>query len=142
MTLFSCTAINIGFAQERYTVPENFFVSPVGPLFSIPIIKENNQLSELTFDVICTLILQSGPTAAQHFADFLADPPVQRQFFDPDEQEIFHRFEVFDEFIPEPTETFQVQLSLGDEGLSNVNLAASGGSLFATATIAIIDNDG
>ena len=96
--------------------------------------------------MIATLTLGSGPTAAQPGEDFQADP-VQRQNFDPNEQEIDYLYELFDDTpenpdVPEPTETFQIQLSLADEGLTNINLGASGGSLFATATVVIIDDDG
>ena len=111
-----------------------------GQLIPIPIIKENNQLSELTFEVIATLTLGSGPMAAQPGEDFDAFPQVQRQDFDPDEQEIEYVFELFDEDILEPLETFQIQLSLADEGLTSVDLEAVGGSLFATATIVIVDD--
>ena len=115
-----------------------------GALIPIPIIKEHNQQSELTFVVIATLILGSGPSAAQPGKDFEANPQVQRQDFDADEQEIDYRFELFDDTpdnpnVPEPPESFHIQLSLEDEGLTNINL---GGSLFATATVVIIDDDG
>ena len=138
-------AINVGFEQERYTVFEA--TDATGQQIPIPIIKENGQESELTFEIIATLTLGSGPTAAQPGEDFQADPPVQRQDFDVDEQVISYRFELFNDTlhnpgVPEPTETFQIQLSLPDEGLTNVNLGASGGSLFATVTVVIIDDDG
>ena len=85
--------------------------------------------------------------AAQPGEDFEANPPIQRQDFDFDLQEIDYHFELFDDTpenpnVPEPIETFQIQLSLVDEGLTNINLGASGGSLFSTATVVIIDNDG
>ena len=134
------TAINVGFEQERYTVFEATDAN--GQLIPIPIIKENGQKSELTFEVIATLTLGSGPTAAQLDEDFFSNPPVRRQDFDPDEQEIDYLFELSGDNVPEPTETFQIQLSLVDEGLTNINLAASGGSLFTTATVVIIDDDG
>ena len=97
--------------------------------------------------MIATLTLGSGPTAAQPGEDFEANPPVQRQPFRPKWQEINYVYELFDDTpanpdVPEPTETFQIQLSLVDEGFTNINLAASGGSLFATATVVIIDDDG
>ena len=139
------SAINVGFEQERYTVFEA--IEATGQLIPIPIIKENGQESELTFEVIGILTLGSGPTAAQPGKDFEANPPVQRELFHPDEQEIDYRFELFDDTpvypdVPELTETFQIQLSLTNDGLTNINLAASGGSLFATATVVIIDDDG
>ncbi len=140
--LFHCAAINIGFEQERYTV---FEADAIGDLIRIPIVKENDQESELTFEVIGSPILGSGFTAARldpPGQDFIAIPQVQDQDFNPDEQEIEYLFELIDDSVPEPTETFQIQLSLGDEGLTNINLAASGGSLFATATVVIIDDDG
>ena len=143
IVFFYCTAINIGFVQERYTVFEEF--DATGVLIPIPIVKENNQSSELTFEVIATVTLGSGPGAARLVSpneDFAANPQVQREDFDPDEQEIDYLFELFDDSLPEPDETFQIQLSLADEGLTSVNLGASGGSLFATATIVIIDDDG
>ncbi len=143
--LFHCAAINIGFEQERYTVSEA--IDANGEIILIPIIKENNQQTEITFEVIATLTLGSGPTAAQPDEDFEANPPVQRQNFDADEQEIDYGFELFDDSpanpnVPEPIETFQIQLSLEDQGVTNINLAASRGSLFATATVVIIDDDG
>ena len=143
--VFYCTAINVGFEQERYTVYEA--LNATGELIPIPIIKENDQESEITFEVIATLKLGSDRLAAQPGEDFVANPPVQRQNFDTDEQFIVYQFELFDDTpenpgVPEHTETFQIQLSLADEGLTNINLGASGGSLFATATIVIIDNDG
>ena len=130
-----CTAINIGFEQERYTVYEAF--NATGELIPIPIIKENGQESELTFEVIATLTLGSDLMAAQLGEDFDANPPVQRQDFDPDEQKIYYHFQLFDDTpdVPEPTETFQIEISL-------FNMAAIGGSLFDTATIVIIDDDG
>ena len=139
---FNCTAISVGFEQERYTVFEA--VAASGELILIPIIKENGQESELTFEVIAILTLGSGPTAAQPDEDFDASPVI-RQDFDPDVQEIDYRFELFDDTpenpdVPEPTETFQIQLVLSSEGFANVNLGGS--SLFATATIVIIDDDG
>ena len=137
-----CAAITIGFIQERYTVYEAF--NATGELIPIPIIKENNQQSEITFEVISAILLGSGPTAAQPDEDFFANPLVQRQDFNPNEQEIDYSFELFDDSpgnrnIPEPTETFQIQLSLEDEGLPDINI---GGSLFTTATVVIIDDDG
>ena len=116
-------------------------------MIPIPIVKENGQESELAFEVIVTLIFGSGPTAAQPNEDFIAVPRVQWLYFDPDAQQIDYRFELLDDTVknpdvPEPTETFQIQLSLADEGLTNINIAASGGSLFATATFVIIDDDG
>ena len=116
-----------------------FEADVIGDLTRIPIIKENNQPSEITFEVIATPTLGSGPTAAQPGEDFDANPQVQRQDFTPNEQEIDYLFELFDDTLPEPTETFQIQLSLEDEGLPNINI---GGSLFATATVAITDDDG
>ena len=125
-----------------------FEADVIGDLTRIPIIKENNQQSEITFEVIATpsspSALGSGPTAAQPGEDFDANPQVQRQDFTPNEQEIDYLFELFDDTpenpnVPEPTETFQIQLSLEDEGLPNINI---GGSLFATATVAITDDDG
>ena len=119
-----------------------FEADVIGDLTRIPIVKENEQESELTFEVIGTLQLGSGPTAAQPGEDFDANPPVQRQDFDTDENAIEYVFELFDDSIPEHTETFQIQLSLADDALTSVNLGASGGSLFATATIVIVDDDG
>ena len=116
-----------------------------GELIPIPIVKENNQLSELTFRVIAIVTLESGIGAARldpPNADFSANPRVQREDFDPDELAIQYEFEFFDDSLPEPPETFQIQLYLEDEGFTSVNLGASGGSLFATATIVIIDDDG
>ncbi len=139
--IFSCTALNIGFEQERYTVLE---ADATGDLTRIPIIKENDQKSELTFAVIATLILGSGFGAARvdpPGQDFAANPRVQRQDFDPEEQEIGYAFELLDDSVPEPTETFQILLSLGLAS-SSVSLGASGGSLFTAATIVIIDDDG
>ena len=97
--------------------------------------------------MIAELTLGSGPTAAQPGEDFEANPPVQRQPFRPDEQEIDYLYELFNDTpanpdVPEPTETFQIQLSLANEGLTNIILGANGGSLFATATVVIIDDDG
>ena len=97
--------------------------------------------------MIGILALGSGPTAAQPGEDFLVTPAVQRRLFDPDEQRIFYFFELIDDTpelsnAPEPTETFQIQLSLADEGFTNINVGASGGSLFATATVVTIDDDG
>jgi len=117
----------------------------LGDLIRIPIVKENDQESELTFEVISTLILGSGFGAARADRpgrDIFANPRVQREDFDPDEQEIDYAFELFYDSVPEPTETFQIQLSLANEGLTSVNLGASGGSLFTTATIVIVDDDG
>ena len=119
----------------------------VGDLTQIPIVKENDQLSELTFEVIAIAKLGSGPMAARldpPGQDFAATPRVQDQDFDPFEQEIVYMFELFDDSSPEPAETFQIQLSLTDEGMvsSRVSLGAAGGSLFATATIVIVDDDG
>ena len=136
------TAINIGFEQERYTV---FEADVSGLLTRIPIVKENDQESELTFEVIATLILGSGFGAARvdlPGQDFAAIPRVQFQDFDPDEQVIEYLFGLIDDSVPEPIETFQIQLSLANVGLTSVNLEATGGSLFATATIVIIDDDG
>ena len=122
-----------------------FEADVTGDLTRIPIVKENNQETELTFQVIGTLILGSGFGAARvdpPGADFAAIPRVQRQNFDPDEQEIEYVFELINDDIPEATETFEIQLSLANEELISVNLGAAGGSLFATATIVIIDDDG
>ena len=139
--LFYCTAINIGFEQEEYRVLE-----AIGDLSRIPIIKENNQESELTFSVIATLTLGSGPEAAQPgpSEDFLADPPVQRRLFEAEDEFVVYVFEVIDDRppVPERDESFQIQLSLADEGFTNINLGATEGNLFATATVVIIDDDG
>ena len=131
--------MNIGFEQERYTV---FEANATGDFTFIPIIKENDQESELTFEVTVTLILESNPTAAVEGEDFFAEPHVQNIRFKSNIQEVDYVFEVLDDYpgVPELTETFQIQLSLEDEGPANVNLGASGGSLFATVTIVIIDD--
>ena len=79
--------------------------------------------------------------AAQRGEDFDANT-FQRQDFLPDEQEIYFHFELFDDTpavpaLPEPTEAFQIHLlSLADDFIN------IGGSLFATATIVILDDDG
>ena len=137
---FYCIAINIGFEQERYTVFEATDAN--GQLIPIPIVKENGQESELTFVIIAILTLGSGPTAAQPNEDFIAAPRVQRLNFDADQQVIYYRFELWDDFYPEPTETFHIQLFLANEGFTNINLGASGFNLFAAATVVIIDDDG
>ena len=139
---FIYTAINIGFEQETYTFYETF--NGTGDLIPVPIVKENGQDSELAFEVIATLLLGGGPTAAQQGVDFMALPAVQREDFGADETVINYLFEIFDDDpdVPEPTETFQITLFLAEEGLTTINLGASGGSLFATATIVIIDTDG
>lgn len=98
-----------------------FEADAVGDLTQISVVKENDQLSELTFEVIGTLTLESGVTAARldpPGADFAASPRVQVRDFHPDEQAIQYVFELFDDDIPEATETFQFQLSLGVEGVT------------------------
>ena len=134
------TAISIGFEQDRYTVHEVF--GAFGEVIPIPIIKENNQLSELTIEVIATLTLGHSSTAAQLGEDFIADPPVQRQDFNANEEKIEYLFELLDDDIPELIETFQIELSLVNEGLTVINLGTSGGSVFPTATVVIINDDG
>ena len=76
--LFHYSAINIGFEQERYTVYEA--LNATGRLSQIPIIKENGQESELTFEVIAALTLGSGPTAAQQEEDFFCRSSTEEKF--------------------------------------------------------------
>ena len=133
------TAINIGFGQERYTVSEADVAG--GGMMRIPIIKENDQQSEVTFEVLATLLTGSGLNAAVEGmnGDFQANT-TQSQDFVPDEQVIYFQFELFDDELPEPVEQFEIQLSLPDvAGLTGINL---GGSLFPRATVVIVDNDG
>ena len=139
------TALIIGFEQNSYTVSES---DAFGQLTIIPIIKGNNQRSELTFWLTSNIIKGSGPGAAN--IGFYTDRDintdlVQKREFLPDQQSLSFRFELIDDDEPEAVEVFQVELSLYYEPGLNVNLGgmlADGSALFASTQISIVDNDG
>ena len=145
------TAIIIGFEQNSYTISES--LNAGGRITRIPIIKGNNQQSEVAFEVVSVLVTGSGPNAASITQVY--DPNqdlnanvVQYRYFSPDQQSITaHDFELLDDYELEDTEEFQVELSLRykkDSGLS-INLGgllADGSTLFATTQIFIVDDDG
>ena len=139
------TALIIGFEQNSYTVSESLHA--IGELNSIPIIKGNNQRSELTFWLTSNIVTGSGPNAANidYYTDrdIIADLVEERNFL-PDLQSVSFRFELIDDDEPEAVEVFQVELSLYESGLS-INLGgmlADGSALFASTQIFIVDNDG
>ena len=138
------TALIIGFEQDSYTVSES---DAYGQLTIIPIIKGNNQRSELTFRLTSNIVPGSYPNAANidYYTDrdIIADL-VQKRDFLPDLQSVSFRFELIDDDEPEAVEVFQVELSLYEPGLS-INLGgmlADGSALFASTQIFIVDNDG
>ena len=118
---------------------------------TIPIIKGGNQRSELTFSLRASIIRGSDANAAEtdqssNDRDILAGE-TQDRVFRPDQQSVPFQFELIGDFDPEPTENFQVELSLEESGL-NVNLGGmveidgSTSVLFSSAQIVIIDDDG
>ena len=145
--LFFHTALIIGFEQNSYTVSESLNAS--GEIIPIPVIKGNNQRSELTFRLTFNTITGSGPNAANiDQSDFgntdIIATLVQDRQFSPDRQSIPFHFELVDDSELEALEVFQVQLSLFESGLS-VNLGgvlADGSALFASTQIFIVDDDG
>ena len=135
----SVTAITIGFEQNSYTVREALNAT------RIPIIKGNNQRSEITFLLVSTISTGGGPNPANLTDDIIADT-VQSKDFLPDEQSLPFEFQLVNDDIVEAVEVFQVELSLGSEetGIS-VNLGgriADGSTLFASTEVFIIDDDG
>ena len=144
------TAIIIGFEQNSYTISESLNAS--GCLTRIPIIKGNNQQSEITFEVVSVLVTGSGPNAANlnqvdPDRDLFTYGTSQRHTFSPDQQSITaYSFELINDHEPEDTEEFQVELSLykKDSGVSIYlgGLLADGSTLFATTQIFIVDDDG
>ena len=117
-----------------------------GELIRIPVIKGNDQQSELTFSLTFSITTGSGPNAAniiQLGGDIIADL-VQERVFSPDEQSLAFLFEVLDDSEHEAVEAFQVELSPQESGL-NVNLGgmlADGSVLYATTQIFIVNDDG
>ena len=136
------TALIIGFEQSSYTVSES---DAFGQLTIIPIIKGNNQRSELTFWLTSIIVPGSGPNAANidyTDRDIIADL-VQKRDFLPDLQSVSFRFELIDDDEPEAVEVFQVELLY--ESRLSINLGgmlADGSALFASTQIFIVDNDG
>lgn len=108
---FLNTAITIGFTQPVYTFNEgiDFFSE-------IPIIKGNNQKSEITFTVRISLSFGNSANNAALNVDFIA-AEVQRKDCEPDEQSILFVFEVIDDVEMETAESFDVELSLAEENL-------------------------
>ena len=117
----------------------------------IPIIKGGNQRSELTFSLRASIIRGSDANAAETDQDSsdrdILARETQDRTFRPAQQSVPFVFELIDDDDPEPTEDFQVELSLEESGL-NVNLGGvveidgSISVLFSSARIVIIDDDG
>ncbi len=135
----------IGFEQSSYTFFESF-----ATFTQIPVIKGNNQLSELTFFIRISTVRRSDSSAAntdqgESFTnrDIIA-AETQDRVFRPDQQSVPYVFELLDDSKPELLEVFQVELSAEESGL-NINLGGplpDGSTLFATTQICIVDDDG
>ena len=146
--VFFYAVLTIGFEQNSYTIFEAF--NATGELLSIPVVKGNNQRSELTFSLTFSIIRGGGLNSANidqtdGDVDIIADLAQDRDFF-PDKQSLAFVFELVNDNEPEADEVFQVELSLGPEesGLS-VNLGgvlADGTDLFPRTEVVIVDNDG
>ncbi len=143
------TALIIGFEQNSYTVYES--LNATGELVRIPVIKGNNQLSELRFLLTVIAISGSGPNAANinRLDTFHWDVLTHLHSdytFSSDEQSIHFPFELYDDLEIEALEVFEIELSLvREESGLNIELGgtlADGRSLFASAQIFIVDNDG
>ena len=124
------TVIFIGFEQQRYTV---FEADADGTLTLIPVLKANNQESELQF----LLVAQISDRTTQIGSDYLA---VTRSFitFSANQQFINVQSELLPDVIPEDEEEFTIELTTsGDAPRIMI-----GGSLFGRTTVVIIDDDG
>ena len=124
--------IFIGFEQERYTV---FEADAIGDLTSIPIIKVNNQQSELQFFVS---VLCLGDTAERGI-DFTTAPSssIIAYYFPADVQLIRFQFVLLGDRLPEDEERFSIELTAFDAPRVMI-----GGGLFSRAHVVIIDDDG
>ena len=127
------TAITIGFQQELYTVFEVF--NATGQLTQIPIVKSNNQRSEITFEVTVSLVTGNSATEG---ADFFAQDGY-REDFRADEQMINFPFILLRDQTPEGEEFFQIELSLSSD---TPGVSVGGGDVYSSATVVIVDEDG
>ena len=138
--MFINTAITIGFTQAVYTFSEGN-----NSINEIPIIKANNQKSEITFSVAFSVSsFGNGAGAATLNTDFYA-AEVQSEDFEPDEQSVSFVFELINDLEVEPTESFEVELSMLEMDLFGINVGGSfrnGQTLFGTVRVVIIDDDG
>ena len=95
----------------------------IGDLTRIPVIRGNNQQSELTSHVRFNTVTGSGPSAAnidrQDFSgiDVFTSPSLFGEF-SPDQQSVSYIFELRDDLEVEQREVFQVELSLVESGLN------------------------
>ena len=131
------TDIPIGFANETYTVLEDF--NATGEMIVIPIIKGNGLESELQFDVIAQFI---DGTASRQEGSTPGDYRVASRVFIPfpaDNSFISVMYELLQDELPELTEEFTIELT--SSGAPRVDIGQAGGP-FARATIFIIDADG
>ena len=122
LTIVTC----IGFEMPTYTFTEGNSNES-----QILIIREGNQLAELTFSV---RILYTNLTAL-YGEDFYYQGVLYDTEFEPDEDNIPVIFTLRDDSFLEGTETFLLDMSK----IGNVPFCAG---RFPSATVFIVDNDG
>ena len=132
------TGIVIGFEQNTYTIFEAF--NATGDLILIPVIKGNNQRSELRFDVIAQFIDGTATRETDNtIGDYIRVDARVTLPFPAAAESISFSFELINDRLPEPNEEFSIALTTS--GAPRVIVGQDGGP-FSSTRIVIIDEDG
>ena len=121
------TGITVGFERISYTFSEERLSPTVAD--EVFIIKQNNQTSELTYDIT----VESFPGTALNGIDFIATAELDEDFI-PTQQRIPVNFRIIPDDAPEGIETFSFQLRNNDPETTFTNNPRE-------TTISIFDTD-
>ena len=138
-SFFIFSDISIGFEMEHYTFSERDMQYDD----TIVLIKENNRVTERTFEVLVDIrsVMIGGAiiSNAEFDMDYRTGPSmVQRLRFEASAQRLPFPIQIFEDIIPEGTEAFQLRSrnsALGPNFDSPQNISAN-------ALVTIEDDDG
>ena len=130
MALFYYTGITIGFEYETYAFREDRAHLLVQD--EVFIIKQNNQMSELTYNITIDFFSGSALICGSCYVQSLAK---HHEVITPIQQRIPVNFRIFPDDVPEGIETFTVQIRNNDPATNFTNYPGE-------ATISIFDDYG
>ena len=130
MALFYYTGITIGFEYETYAFREDRAHLLVQD--EVFIIKQNNQMSELTYNITIDFFSGSAIICGSCDVQSLAK---HHEVITPMQQRIPVNFRIFPDDVPEGIETFTVQIRNNDPATNFTNYPGE-------ATISIFDDYG